>query len=239
MPHPIRIAFLAAAPDSAWAARLSEHAEIDVVCAEDVAECLDLVSRAAVEAVVIDLDCGTDARTQRVIGQARVLGDVLVCATSEDIDGADRAQLLDEGATLVVDTGVTDLELGAQLRAVCRVRCEATSAVLTFLPATMEVEWRDIRTKVTRTQWKLLAVLCSQPGRYFTARELLQEVWGYDSGPTSTVSVHLHRLRQRLETDSGHPQLIRTMRGRGYTVTAPGSAPDHESADAVDDVEQL
>jgi two-component system alkaline phosphatase synthesis response regulator PhoP len=60
-----------------------------------------------------------------------------------------------------------------------------------------------------------------QSGIVLTRTQLLAQVWGYATpdelaGDTHTVSVHIHWLRQLLEEDPEHPQLIQTVRGTGY-----------------------
>jgi DNA-binding response OmpR family regulator len=50
----------------------------------------------------------------------------------------------------------------------------------------------------------------------YTRRDLLRQVWGYEIGDTSTVSVHIRRLRRKLERDATRPEMIRTVWGSGY-----------------------
>ena len=155
--------------------------------------------------------------------------DVPVVAAAGDLDPVRRAALLDAGASVLVDASVTDLELGAQLRAMCPSATPATGPIR-FCVETMEVEVRGSRVVVTETEWKLLSVLAGEPGRHFTAAELMELVWGYSTGPTSTVSVHLHRLRAKLELDPAAPQLLRTVRGRGYVLIHQLPAGDAEQS---------
>jgi DNA-binding response OmpR family regulator len=73
-------------------------------------------------------------------------------------------------------------------------------------------------------QLDLLAYLATYPGRTFSKHELLRRVWGWDFGDTSTVAVHVRRLRERLETDPADPRWVVTVRGAGYRFVDP-SAP--------------
>jgi DNA-binding response OmpR family regulator len=71
----------------------------------------------------------------------------------------------------------------------------------------------------------LLAFLVRHPGQVFTRDQLLEHVWGYDyAGETRTVDVHMHWLRSDIETDTGHPTFLQTVRGVGYVFRRPGSA---------------
>ena len=78
------------------------------------------------------------------------------------------------------------------------------------------------RLDLTPREFDLLAFLARNPGRALTRDELLRKVWGYDYvGETRTVDVHVRRLRAKL---GEHHDLIETVLGAGYKLTAPGSA---------------
>lgn len=64
--------------------------------------------------------------------------------------------------------------------------------------------------------------LCRAPGRVFTREQLLEAVWGSSSEwqLPSTVTEHVRRLRQKIETDPAGPPRIQTVRGVGYRFTA-------------------
>ncbi len=79
-------------------------------------------------------------------------------------------------------------------------------------------------------QLDLLAYLATYPGRTFSKHELLRRVWGWEFGDTSTVAVHVRRLREKLESDPADPRWVVTVRGAGYRFVDP-AAP-------LDDVDQ-
>jgi two-component system, OmpR family, response regulator ResD len=74
--------------------------------------------------------------------------------------------------------------------------------------------------QLTVREFDLLAFLARHPGRVFRRRELLEEVWGYAVGDTATVTVHVRRLRAKLERDAGQPRQIETVWGIGYRFQA-------------------
>ncbi|MFJ1897107.1 response regulator transcription factor [Streptomyces sp. NPDC088115] len=74
---------------------------------------------------------------------------------------------------------------------------------------------------LTLREFDLLAFLLRHPGRVFTREELMSEVWGWDFGDLSTVTVHVRRLRGKIETDPARPELIRTVWGVGYRLDLP------------------
>jgi two-component system response regulator ResD len=67
----------------------------------------------------------------------------------------------------------------------------------------------------------LLSHLMMHPGRAFTRAELMQQVWGWTYGDQSTVTVHVRRLREKIEDDPTNPTLIRTVWGVGYRLELP------------------
>ena len=69
---------------------------------------------------------------------------------------------------------------------------------------------------LTAREFDLLAFLARHPRRTFTREELLERVWGYTSGDTATVTVHVRRLREKVERDPASPELIVTVWGVGY-----------------------
>jgi DNA-binding response OmpR family regulator len=76
------------------------------------------------------------------------------------------------------------------------------------------LEGREVQ--LTHREFDLLAFLAGYPDRAFTKRDLLRRVWGWDFGDTSTVTVHVRRLREKLELDPSDPRLVLTVRGVGY-----------------------
>jgi DNA-binding response OmpR family regulator len=73
--------------------------------------------------------------------------------------------------------------------------------------------------ELTKREFDLITYLISYPGQVFTKPELLRRVWGWDFGDTSTVTVHIRRLREKIERDPSDPRLILTVRGVGYRFT--------------------
>ncbi|MFC1404260.1 MULTISPECIES: response regulator transcription factor [unclassified Streptacidiphilus] len=69
---------------------------------------------------------------------------------------------------------------------------------------------------LTLREFDLLAFLVQHPGTAFGREELMNKVWGWDFGDMSTVTVHVRRLREKVEDDPAAPQLITTVWGVGY-----------------------
>ncbi|WP_438290720.1 response regulator transcription factor [Streptomyces sp. HUAS TT7] len=73
---------------------------------------------------------------------------------------------------------------------------------------------------LTLREFDLLAYLLARPGEAISRERLMHEVWGWEFGDLSTVTVHVRRLRGKIETDPAKPVLIRTVWGVGYRFEA-------------------
>jgi DNA-binding response OmpR family regulator len=73
--------------------------------------------------------------------------------------------------------------------------------------------------EMTRKEFGVLRLLASRPGEVVTRDELLNEVWGYESYPTTrTVDNHVALLRSKLEDDPSNPRHVLTVHGVGYKL---------------------
>ena len=74
---------------------------------------------------------------------------------------------------------------------------------------------------LTQREFDLLLFLARHPGQAFTRDQLMDHVWGYSFyTDTSTVTVHIRRLRAKLEATPEHPRWIETVWGVGYRFAA-------------------
>lgn len=73
---------------------------------------------------------------------------------------------------------------------------------------------------LTPTEFRILRYLAGRPNRPVTREQLIEAVWGYNPslGGDRTVDVHIHHLRQKLESDPDNPRWIQTVRGVGYVL---------------------
>ena len=80
---------------------------------------------------------------------------------------------------------------------------------------TVEVDGHPVQ--LTYVEFELLRTLASQPGRVFSRKALLEELWGgSDYREPRTIDVHVRHLREKLERDPSEPEFIHTVRGVGY-----------------------
>jgi len=79
------------------------------------------------------------------------------------------------------------------------------------------VEARGEPVQLTYLEFELLRMLAASPGRVFTRKELLDELWGgSEFRDPRTIDVHVRHLREKVERDPADPELIFTVRGAGY-----------------------
>jgi DNA-binding response OmpR family regulator len=117
-------------------------------------------------------------------------------------------------------------ELIARIKIQFRVQ---TQPVRTLKSGGLELDRTSCRVtlagvalSLTATEFRLLEFLMSRPGVVFSREQLLDAVWGQDRAVTDrTVDVYILRLRQKIEQDSAGPQLIRSVRGFGYSFDQP------------------
>ena len=78
----------------------------------------------------------------------------------------------------------------------------------------------DSEIEMTHREYELLKHMMLNRGIAYSRDALLTSVWGYEyAGETRTVDVHIRQLRRKIEDDDANPQIIETVRGRGYRFT--------------------
>jgi DNA-binding response OmpR family regulator len=78
----------------------------------------------------------------------------------------------------------------------------------------------DHEVQFTTKEFDLLTFLALNPNHVFSKQELFEQLWGMDSlGEIATVTVHIRRLREKIEADPSNPQYIETIWGAGYRLT--------------------
>ncbi|MEE3420047.1 MAG: response regulator transcription factor [Lachnospiraceae bacterium] len=78
-----------------------------------------------------------------------------------------------------------------------------------------------VETQFTTKEFDLLTFLAENPDHVFTKEELFRKIWNMDSvGDIATVTVHIKKIREKIEFDSSHPQYIETIWGVGYRFKA-------------------
>jgi two-component system, OmpR family, KDP operon response regulator KdpE len=149
---------------------------------------------------------------------------ILVLSARQASD--EKVAALDAGADDYVTKPFSMNELLARLRAAVRRTEEVPLAPGTTLVETADFTLDllakkavrgDHDVRLTPTEWHLLEILVTSPGRLITQKHLLQEVWGVSqSNKTNYLRVYMAQLRRKLETDPAHPRYLITEPGMGY-----------------------
>ncbi|WP_418959593.1 response regulator transcription factor [Streptomyces tritici] len=113
------------------------------------------------------------------------------------------------------------LRVGSVLRRTRRADAPAARPALragdlAVEPATRRAVRGGRELALTLREFDLLAYFMERPGVAHTREDLMRRVWGWDFGDLSTVTVHVRRLRAKIEDDPARPRLIRTVWGVGY-----------------------
>ncbi len=161
-----------------------------------------------------------------ILGEVRKSSDVPIIVLTARADETDRVTGLELGADDYVVKPFSPRELAARVRSVLRRAAPTPPAerpVMTFDDLVIDPAAREVRlagdiVDLTAREFDLLAFLAASPRQVFSRAQLLHHVW--DSSPDwqdpSTVTVHVRRLRNKLERDAEHPQRLITVRGVGY-----------------------
>ena len=150
---------------------------------------------------------------------------ILLTARGEE---ADRIVGLELGADDYVTKPFSPRELAARVRTVLRraeppAFGEARLSVgeLVIDSGSREVTRDGRPLKLTAKEFDLLWFLASHPRHVFSRSQLMDRVWGYESAlDTGTVTVHVRRLREKIEEDPAQPKLLETVWGVGYRLVA-------------------
>lgn len=209
---------------------VGQYLELEGYAVSAAATGLDALREAAAappDLVILDISLpGVDGlevlRRLRAVSAVPIL---MLTARAEDVD-----KLL--GFGLGADDYMTKpfnpRELVARVQAIMR-RLEATSAPamifdgdihfgdITLHQQLRQVERAGVSIELTTKEYDLLLFLATHPRQVFTREQLLQHVWNYENyGDDSTVTVHMRRLREKIERDPARPLRLRTVWGVGY-----------------------
>jgi two-component system response regulator ResD len=96
-----------------------------------------------------------------------------------------------------------------------------TAGAITVDPLARRATRNGDELALTVRELDLLTFLMANPGQAFSRAELMEKVWGWTFGDQSTVTVHVRRLREKVELDPTKPTLIQTVWGIGYRLERP------------------
>jgi DNA-binding response OmpR family regulator len=154
----------------------------------------------------------------------RARSDLPVIMLTARAEEADRIVGLELGADDYVTKPFSPRELAARVRTVLRRSSSTagpgeriTDGDLDLDAAAREVTKAGRLLRLTAREFDLLWFLASHPRRVFSREQLMDRVWGYEPAfDTGTVTVHVRRLREKIEDDPSKPRHLETVWGVGY-----------------------
>jgi DNA-binding response OmpR family regulator len=149
---------------------------------------------------------------------------IMLTARGEE---ADRIVGLELGADDYVTKPFSPRELAARVRTVLRRSSPETAHAerLSFGDLAINAQTREVTKgtaplKLTVKEFDLLWFLARHPRQVFSRDQLMDRVWGYETAvDTGTVTVHVRRLREKIEDDPSHPRFLETVWGVGYRLS--------------------
>jgi DNA-binding response OmpR family regulator len=207
---------------------LLEDEGLDVVEATTGPQALERFAEGPFDLVLLDLRLpgmyGFD-----VCRELRRTSDVPIIMVTAQHDSHDVVAGLELGADDYVTKPFVDRELLARVRVQLRRRASAEPSA-----AGETIEFGDVVVRpdegraskagedlaLTKTEFRLLVHLASNPNRVWSREQLLDHVWGYDDkGDGRLVDTHVARLRSKIEDDPASPTIVQTVRGLGYRLS--------------------
>ncbi|MGW3248410.1 response regulator transcription factor [Streptomyces sp. NPDC001070] len=212
----------------------------DVDVASDGPAAVALAAARAPDLAILDLMLpGMDGL--EVCRRIRDNGPIPVIMLTARGDEEDRILGLEVGADDYVTKPFSPRELVLRVESVLRRTGHAAddrtapsgsglrAGPLALEPVARRVTRHGTELALTIREFDLLEFFLRNPGRATSREELMRRVWGWEFGDLSTVTVHIRRLREKIEQDPAHPRLISTVWGVGYRFdppTADEGAPD-------------
>ncbi len=201
-----------------------ERDGFDVVEASTGTAALDSVAERRPDLIVLDIML-PEIDGFSVLTELRRSGDVPVILLTARTEEPDRVLGLELGADDYVVKPFSPRELVARVRSVLRRSGGAPVAaeILDFGDLRIDEQTREVYVagklvEMTPKEFDLIAFLAKSPRQVFSRGQLLEQVW--DSSPDwqdpSTVTVHVRRLRRKIESDPEAPRWITTVWGVGY-----------------------
>lgn len=207
-----------------------EASEFRTIAATDGASALLLVEEEAPDLVVLDwmlpeLSGIEVCRRIRMRAESKAIPVIMLTARGEECD---RIRGLETGADDYLVKPFSQAELVARIRSLLRRSRPGLNAEqlsyggIVIDLASHRAQREGVPLRLGPTEFRLLRFFAERPGRVFSREQLLDHVWGREIYvETRTVDVHIRRLRQALNVNNA-PDIIRTVRGAGYSLDVSG-----------------
>ncbi len=188
---------------------------------------IDLVENKNPDIIILDLGL-PDMSGFEVLKQIRASSSAPIIILTVKADESDIVKGLEWGADDYIIKPCGQLELLARIKARIRDRSHIfeesplSYGPLRFDPSARQLLNQKREIKLTAIEAHIIDLLMRNAGRVVTYSSLAEKVWGEDyNGSVDSLRVHIRRLREKIEADPSHPQLILTKPGIGYFLSKP------------------
>lgn len=216
------------------ALRITLHAQgYDIYTASDGVECIQVAVKVHPDLFVLDLGM-PKMDGMGVIQGVRGWTDAPILVVSGRTDAREKVAVLDAGADDYITKPVSIDELLARIRALFRRMPQESEIPLVKLgDVTVDLSThsvfhdhngRQVRVKLTPTEWKVLEIMVRNAGKLVTRQDLLTEIWGSEHiNDSGYLRLYVSQLRKKIEPDPARPQFLKTETGMGYRLDIPGA----------------
>lgn len=207
-----------------------KNANYDVYFAEDGMECIEIFKKEKIDLVIMDLMMPKMTGEEAIIKlrEDSFIPIIILSAKSEDYD---KVIGLDIGADDYITKPFNPLELMARVNSNIRRYykyksqeekesiIEIGSVRLNSLDKSVSVE--DEKINLTSIEYKILELMMRNPNRVFSVDEIYERVWNEPAMETKTVTVHIRRIREKIEINPNKPMYLQVAWGLGYKFVDP------------------
>jgi len=210
-----------------------EQAGYRVICAYDGEQACSLALTQQPQLIIMDVmmpQCNGILATMRIRQQSNIP----ILMLSAKAEGSDRVLGLEAGADDYLTKPFYQQELLARVKALLRryddlgsIREQDPDTQLRVGDVALDTEKKQLivrgeAVRLTATEYKILYVMMSNPGRVWSAEEIYTRVWESDAyAVENTVMVHISRIREKLELNPKKPEYLKVVWGIGYVFDAP------------------
>lgn len=201
--------------------------KLNVIKATDGVEALDILESNTVHLIILDIMMPKldGIKTCLKIRESKNIPIIMLSAKGED---SDKILGLNVGADDYMTKPFNNLELVARVRSQLRrydkpldIEDKGVITIRDLVIDTLskKITVRGEEIKVTATEYKILHLLASSQGRIFSIKEIYEKVWEepfYKS--ENTVTVHIRRIREKIEINTKEPEYIKVVWGIGYKI---------------------
>ena len=205
-----------------------EANDYDVIATETGKEAYSLITSRCPDVVILDLGL-PDMDGMKILKEVRAWSNMPIIVISARSEDSDKIEALDAGADDYITKPFNPLELLARVKSMMRRYTSLGSIaeknnVIRIGDVELDKDAKEVRVngklvKMTATEYGILQLLMENAGKVFSIDEIYERVWNESSfSPENTVSVHIRRIREKIEINPKEPRYLKVVWGIGYKI---------------------